>query len=455
MAISIISVSLDLLKDSVGTPVGRVILFGTIPTTIPDAKLSVTSPTTHIDTTPIPIVSPTIPSSPDYTPASPDYSPTSDTEFDPTKDLSSDHIPPLPATSPFLLSTDNSSDSDILDTPPSPTHDTPFTKTTLSTQRSPVASSALRRRVMILLPGQPIPHGRPYRYHPNGPVHMMTARKRVGPLPTHRLAVRHSVDYSSSDHFSSDDSSSSSSSSSSSKTSSNSFADALSDFASSHSSFNHSLPVSSSGTRSSHRLCSLVPSVHRSPAAIPERLSHDSFSASPSRKRSRSPIASIPLSSSIPRALSVARADLLPSPKRIRSPESATDLKGCSKNSFEPYVPREVGLGVDVESSEQSRSRRTDLEVDVDVEGSDEPHFEPEIDPVEAVIEACFDFADIIRASRVDVRVEAVTIARDDVEISTKDPIMVSDDGDTPSVAPKVIPEPAQEGAVEGSSEVS
>ncbi|GKG28922.1 hypothetical protein Tco_0416287, partial [Tanacetum coccineum] len=28
---------------------------------------------------------------------------------------------------------------------------------------------------------------------------MMTARKRVGPLPTHRLAVRHSVDHSSSD----------------------------------------------------------------------------------------------------------------------------------------------------------------------------------------------------------------------------------------------------------------
>ncbi|GJZ32984.1 zinc finger, CCHC-type containing protein, partial [Tanacetum coccineum] len=56
---------------------------------------------------------------------------------------------------------------------------------------------------------------------------------------------------------------------------------------------------------------------------------------------------------------------------------------------------------VDVESSEQSRSRGTDLEMDVDVEGSDEPYSEPEIDPVEAVIEACFDFADIIRASGV------------------------------------------------------
>ncbi|GJR36460.1 hypothetical protein Tco_1212144 [Tanacetum coccineum] len=275
---------------------------------------------------------------------------------------------------------------------------------------------------------------------------MMTARKRVGPLPTHRLAVRHSIYYSSSDNFSSDDSSSSSSS----EASSDSSVDALSDSASSHSSSDHSLPVSSSGMRSSHRLCSLVPSVHRSPIAIPERPSHDSSSASPSRKRSRSPIASIMLYSSIPGAFSVARANLLPSPKRIRSPELATDLEGCSEDSFEPYVHREVGLGVDVKSSEQSRSRGTDLEVDVDVEGSDEPHSEPKIDPVEAVIEAYFNFADIIRASGVDVRVEAVTIARDDVETSTRDPIVVSEDGDTPSVVLDVIPEPAQEGAVEG-----
>ncbi|GKE05319.1 hypothetical protein Tco_1397337, partial [Tanacetum coccineum] len=70
-----------------------------------------------------------------------------------------------------------------------------------------------------------------------------------------------------------------------------------------------------------------------------------------------------------------------------------------------------------------------------------------DIDPVEAVIEACFDFADIIRASGVDVRVEAVTIARDNVETGTRDPIMVSDDEDTPPVVPEVIPEPAQEGA--------
>nr|GEV85423.1 hypothetical protein [Tanacetum cinerariifolium] len=77
-----------------------------------------------------------------------------------------------------------------------------------SEPRSPVIP---RRRVMILAPGQPISHGRPYRYHPNGPVYMMTARKRVRPLPVHQLSVRHTVDHSSSDpssrHSSSDHSS--------------------------------------------------------------------------------------------------------------------------------------------------------------------------------------------------------------------------------------------------------
>ncbi|GJT17554.1 hypothetical protein Tco_0876260 [Tanacetum coccineum] len=339
MAISVISVSSNSSEESARTSTGRVILFGTIPTTIPDTTPSVIPPSTHIDTA-------LTPTSPDYTPTSPDYSPASDTESDPSEDPSSDHIPPLPAILPFLSSTDDSSDSDTLDTPPSPTHGTPFTEMTLSTQSTPVASGALRRRVMILASGQPIPHGRPYRYHLKGPVHMMTARKRVGPLPTHRLAVRPSVDYSSLDHFalddSSRDSSSSSSLSSSSETSSDPSSDDLYD-----SSSDHSLPAPSSGMRPSHHLCLLVPSIPRSSAAIFDRPSHDSSSVSPSRKRSRSPAASVPLSSPIPGALSSARADLLPSPKRIRSPKSATDLEVSS-----------------AESSEPSRYRGTDLEMD-------------------------------------------------------------------------------------------
>ncbi|GJU48885.1 hypothetical protein Tco_1218440 [Tanacetum coccineum] len=163
----VISVSSDSFEDSVGTPAGRVILFDTIPTTIPDTTPVITPPTTQTDT-----------------------------PSDLSEDPSSDHIPPLPATSPFLSSDDDTTDSDTPDTPPSPTHDTPFTVDYRSTPESPIIP---RRRVMLLAPGQPIPHGRPYRYHLNGPVHMMTTKKRVRQLPTHRFAVRHLTDHSSSD----------------------------------------------------------------------------------------------------------------------------------------------------------------------------------------------------------------------------------------------------------------
>ncbi|GKC15255.1 hypothetical protein Tco_1012037 [Tanacetum coccineum] len=258
---------------------------------------------------------------------------------------------------------------------------------------------------------------------------MMNARKRVGPLPTHRLDVRHSVDYSSSDHFSSDGSLRGSSLSSSSETSSDSSVDALSDYASSHSSSNHSLPSSSSGMRSSHYLCSLVPSIHRSSAAISERPSHSSYYASPSRKRSRSPVAFVPLSSPIPRALSFVRANILPSPKRSRSPESTMDLEVSS-----------------VEGSEPSRSRGIDLEVDVDVKRSDGLDIDPKI---QAEIDECIAYADALRARGVDVRVVVETVDREEIEASMRGPVEVRVDRVTRLVVADDIPEPAQEGAVE------
>nr|GEX78947.1 putative reverse transcriptase domain-containing protein [Tanacetum cinerariifolium] len=136
----------------------------------------------------------------------------------PSEDPSLGHIPPLPAVSPFL-----SSDDDTTDTP-----------------------------------GQPIPHGRPYRYHPHGSVHMMTARKRVRQLPVQQLSVRHSVDHSSSD---------------------------------------------SSSRHSSSDYSSLdLPSTF----------------AGPSRKRRRSPMTSVPALPLIFGALSHVRADLIPPPKRVR-----------------------------------------------------------------------------------------------------------------------------------------
>ncbi|GJX92273.1 hypothetical protein Tco_0345599 [Tanacetum coccineum] len=260
----------------------------------------------------------------------------------------------------------------------------------------------------------------------------MTARKRVGLLPTHRLVVRHLVDYSSSNHFTSDDSSRDSPSSSSSETLSDSSSDALSDSSSGHSSSDHPSLALPLGKRSSHHLCSSVPSIPHSRAVITERPSYSS-PAGPSRKRSRSPIISVPVSSPIPGALYSVRADLLPPRKRIMSFDSVTDLEVSS-----------------AESSEPSRSRGTDLEMDVDVKRSDEPHLEPVIDPVETVIKACFDFADIIRGSGIDVRVESVTVARDEVATSARGTVVVSDDRVMHPVVPDDIHEPVQEdGAVE------
>nr|GEW72135.1 hypothetical protein [Tanacetum cinerariifolium] len=219
--------------------------------TLPDGRDTTKTVETNLTDTIVipketPIITPTIPSSPDYTPASLDYSPAFDTESDLSEDPSSDHIPPLPAVSPFLSLADDITDSDTPDTPPSPTHGTPFTEITSFTQRSLVIP---HRRVMILAPGQPIPPCRPYHYHPNGPIH-------------HQIHLDASSD-SSSRHFLSDHSS-------------------------------PDLPSTSTG---------------------------------PSRKRRRSLMNFVPALPPIPEALSPVRADLIPSPKRVRDSGYLVDVE--------------------------------------------------------------------------------------------------------------------------------
>ncbi|GJX85340.1 putative reverse transcriptase domain-containing protein [Tanacetum coccineum] len=360
MTISVILISSDSSEDSVGTPVGRVILFGTIPTTIPDTTPVIIPPTTQTDTTVIPtktpIITPTIPSSLDYTPASPDYSHVYDSESNPSDD--SPDTPPSP-------------------TPPSPTYGTPFTEITSSTQRSLVIP---RRRVMILAPGQPIPHGRPYRYHHNGSIHMMIVRKRVGPLPTHRLAMRHFADHSSLDLSS----------------------EALSDFysdASSDSSSRHSL------------------SDHSSPD-LPSTF------AGPSRKRRRSPMTYVPALPLVSGALSPVRADLIPSPKRVRDSDYSADGE------------------VD--------TRENSLRDDTIIRGNEEPHFEQDIDPeIQAEIDECFAYADALRDIGIDARVVVEAVDREEKETGTRGPVEVRVERVTHPVMPEDIPEPAHEGAVE------
>ncbi|GKF17304.1 hypothetical protein Tco_0062222, partial [Tanacetum coccineum] len=68
-----------------------------------------------------------------------------------------------------------------------------------------------RRSAILIRPGEAIPFGRPYRTYLNRPRKLLTARKRVVPLPARRLASRHALPCSS-DHHSSSSSSSSDSS---------------------------------------------------------------------------------------------------------------------------------------------------------------------------------------------------------------------------------------------------
>ncbi|GJS65031.1 hypothetical protein Tco_0679595 [Tanacetum coccineum] len=210
---------------------------------------------------------------------------------------------------------------------------------------------------------------------------MMTTRKRVGPLPTYCLALRHSIDYSSSDLFTSDDSSRDSPSDSSSETSSDS-SYALSDYS---------------------LFMFITTEFPYSSAAITERPSHPSSMGS-SCKRSRSPTIFVPISSPIPGALSPSRADLLPPPKWIRSSNSVTDLKDCSDESSESFVPRETSLRDNV--------------VVMGTEGIDD-------------------------------RVVVETVAREEVETSARGPVEVRVDSVMhPAVSDDIL-EPTQEGVVE------
>nr|GEV70320.1 putative reverse transcriptase domain-containing protein [Tanacetum cinerariifolium] len=152
------------------------------------------------------------------------------------------------------------------------------------------------RPAILLLPGQPIHVGRPYRTQPNGVLKMLTAKKRVGPLPTHQLALRYIVDYSSSNHFTSDDS--------------------LRDSPSETSSYSHSDTSFDSSSRHSSSGYAISDSPCDSLTAI---------SARPSCKRCRSSTTSVPVALSIPGALSPIRADLL-SRKKM-------DLFGCLQGS--------------------------------------------------------------------------------------------------------------------------
>ncbi|GJT55233.1 putative reverse transcriptase domain-containing protein [Tanacetum coccineum] len=127
------------------------------------------------------------------------------------------------------------------------------------------------------------------------------------------------------------------------------------------------------------------------------------ISTGPSRKRHRSLTTSVPVASSIPGALSLVRADLLPPRMRIRDSDSVTNFEVSSEEDYVPHVARE------------------------------------------ADIDACVTFADDIAARGTDVRVEVETKAEEKAESSARGTIKIGVDRVTHLVVSDDIAEPIRE----------
>ncbi|GJT88752.1 hypothetical protein Tco_1070469 [Tanacetum coccineum] len=239
--------------------------------------------------------------------------------------------------SPYLCSDDSNVDNEFEPAkkrPVSSFHDTlaPLLEFPLAPV---VAPPGIRRRPAILVrPGEAIPFGRLYRTHLNGPRKLLTARKRVRPIPDRRLTWRR-VSHHSSDHHSSPYSSSSS-------------------LPSDHSLSGHTPPDTTDADSSTPQRF-----VHRSLARTPRRseafrrwrsaplstpyppttsesslgsssersLDSSSPSSRPSRKRCRSPVALVSSPTHVSRSIALTPADLLPPCKRFRDSYSLEDSR--------------------------------------------------------------------------------------------------------------------------------
>ncbi|GKE93674.1 hypothetical protein Tco_1574769, partial [Tanacetum coccineum] len=240
----------------------------------------------------------------------------------PDKVSSPEHISPTPAISPFIC-TDSSEAPDSSDGPPSQDPYFPIAPVT--------APPGIRRRSATLIrPGEAILFGRPYRTHLNGPRKLLTARKRVRPLPARIIK---------------------------------------------HRGMHHLLSISSTPSSSTHLrilrqfilwvlVCAIsatfrISTIDVSPRiALPLRESSSgdsserpmhlpSHSVGPSRKRCRSPVDSAPLPMLVTGSLAPTRADHLPSRKRFRdSYSSEANLEEDAEVGFTgTRVDMELGIG--------------------------------------------------------------------------------------------------------------
>ncbi|GKB24195.1 hypothetical protein Tco_0863596, partial [Tanacetum coccineum] len=214
----------------------------------------------------------------------------------------------------------------------------------------------IRRWSTILIrPGEAIPFGRPFRTHLNGPRNLLTARKRVGPLPARKFTWRRASP------LASDHRSSSSSSSLDSSPVHSSGLDAPDQAHSGSSTRDVSPRLCYPPRRAPRRseafchwcaapLSTLYPPTtsESSSGYSSERPLYSSLHfAGPSRKRCRSSVDFVPSSTLVMRSLAPTRVDLVPPRKRFRdSYLSKASIKEDTKvDPIETKVDMELGIG--------------------------------------------------------------------------------------------------------------
>ncbi|GKC78339.1 reverse transcriptase domain-containing protein, partial [Tanacetum coccineum] len=387
----VISISSDLLVERVRSSFSRVILISSVFVEVPVAlevgAAAVSSPARvlELDTH-------------------------SSSEADPSKSL----LPPVsvePMVLPFMCSEDSESDTEMPERHVSPTpHDVMLTRwrsrvasrsssPTTSTPEIPTAPilpapfvvvvpstdiispvdappRIRQRRAIFIRLGQDITIGRLYRTHPSGSCRVLTARKSIRPLPCHRLALSHSV----SGHTPPDIT----------------IADS-----SAPSRFVYPSLARTPWYSEAYRRWRSAPLSTMYPPTTSESSAGDSFSESsarPSRKRCRSPTATVTSSIHSLRALVPYRVDLLLPRKRFRdsiSPEDSVeedidadvlaDIEADAM-AIKVAVDRDVEAGVD-----SCIGMKVDVEVDVkdeveeEVESNDRGTMEVGVDVVAGI----------------------------------------------------------------------
>ncbi|GJZ78086.1 hypothetical protein Tco_0642758 [Tanacetum coccineum] len=381
MAAPIISISSDSSEESVCSHAPRVILFGVIPAIIP---IILEVPIVSADAIVAPEVGDSLPLVPDLPLVSP-FLCSDDSEADdeskPAESRPKRHES-LAAHDPMVLWWRDKVTSRPSSPSRSSSHDT-LAPSYVFPIAPVVAPPGIHRWPMILiLPGEAIPFGRPYRTHLNGPRKLLTARKRVGPVPARRLAWRR-VSYHSLNRHSSPDSSSSGSSS-----------DSLSDSSSVHSSGCDSSGQAYSGPstrvvsprlvypsvltprhsvafrlwRSAPMSTPYLPTTSESSLGSPFERSLDSSSPSsgPSRKRCRSHTALVLLSTHILRLIAPTPADLLPPRKRFRDsylPEDSEE-EHMETSTADAKVVADLGIGDRVAADTEDGIGTREIDVD-------------------------------------------------------------------------------------------